>query len=127
MRNRAKCKLCKNVIESFTLMDYVTCSCGEITIEGGNQKFLVYCRDFANFLRIDDQDNEVEVTVKQASEALQQPREESKPLSREQLIEEFSCLLENLNSLPPNAAHTPVTHSDLSSALSLVLTILRCD
>ena len=33
--NKAKCKLCGNVIESKYRHDYVTCNCGEISVDGG--------------------------------------------------------------------------------------------
>ena len=36
MRNRAKCKLCSSVIESYHRYDEVSCKCGEINISGGN-------------------------------------------------------------------------------------------
>ena len=38
MRNRAKCKLCKNIIESKYEGDNVHCECGEISIDGGNER-----------------------------------------------------------------------------------------
>lgn len=35
IRNAAKCRLCGDVIESRRLYDNQTCSCGEISVEGG--------------------------------------------------------------------------------------------
>ena len=55
MKNRAKCKLCNSIIESFHRHDYVTCACGEIAVDGGLDYFKVIARDYANFLRIDDE------------------------------------------------------------------------
>jgi len=46
-------------------------------------------------------------------------------MNREALLEEFERLLDNLNHLPPNAAHTFVTHADLASVLNLILMILK--
>ena len=34
-RNRAKCKICGDVIESRNTHDYVTCSCGAVSVDGG--------------------------------------------------------------------------------------------
>ena len=34
-RNRARCKACGSVIESKHRHDYVTCSCGQIAVDGG--------------------------------------------------------------------------------------------
>ncbi len=56
MKNRAKCKKCHSVLESFHEFDYITCKCGEIAISGGNQKLECYANDWSNFLRVDDND-----------------------------------------------------------------------
>lgn len=34
-KNRAKCRLCGEVIESISTHDFKTCSCGEISVDGG--------------------------------------------------------------------------------------------
>jgi len=36
IRNRAKCKKCGDVIESKYRHDFVTCTCGAISVDGGN-------------------------------------------------------------------------------------------
>lgn len=50
IRNRAQCSICKDVIESKSRHDFVSCSCGEIFVDGGQD----YCRrgakDFRNFI-----------------------------------------------------------------------------
>ena len=35
IKNKAKCKLCGQVIESKHRHDFVTCDCGEISVDGG--------------------------------------------------------------------------------------------
>lgn len=35
IENKAKCKLCDDVIESKGQWDFVTCKCGEISVDGG--------------------------------------------------------------------------------------------
>lgn len=35
--NRARCKRCGDVIESTSVHDFVTCSCGAIFVDGGNE------------------------------------------------------------------------------------------
>ncbi len=37
--NKAKCRLCKDVIESKSVHDYKSCKCGEIFIDGGQTYF----------------------------------------------------------------------------------------
>ena len=39
IRNRAKCKKCADVIESKYRHDFVTCICGAISVDGGNDYF----------------------------------------------------------------------------------------
>lgn len=35
--NKAKCLLCNDVITSNNLHNYVTCQCGNLSIDGGNE------------------------------------------------------------------------------------------
>lgn len=37
IRNRAKCRLCRDILESITPTECITCRCGEITIAGGKE------------------------------------------------------------------------------------------
>jgi len=39
IRNRAKCKLCGDIIESKYRHDFVTCKCGAISVDGGQDYF----------------------------------------------------------------------------------------
>jgi hypothetical protein len=47
-RNRAKCALCEDVIESKSRHDFVSCSCGAIFVDGGRD----YCRMGGNMENI---------------------------------------------------------------------------
>ena len=71
MKNRAKCRLCGDILESFHETDYVKCSCEEISIYGGRQSYKAAAKDFKNFLRIDDEGNEIEVKWIDKEEALE--------------------------------------------------------
>lgn len=123
MRNRAKCKLCESTIESFHEGDYVTCKCTEIAIEGGNVRFHTEANDYKNFLRVDDQGNEIVVTVKKKGQN-DKPKEISKP-SREELLDMLEQLVKNIQNLPSGAMMTPINHYDFSSSLLILLAILR--
>lgn len=35
--NRAKCLICNDIIESKHVHDYVTCSCGNVSVDGGRE------------------------------------------------------------------------------------------
>ena len=38
-RNRARCKKCGDIIESKYRHDFVTCTCGTISVDGGDDYF----------------------------------------------------------------------------------------
>lgn len=152
MRNRAKCKLCGDILESFHQHDYVTCSCDEISIDGGQYMFKCGAKDFRNFLRVDDNGKEIEVTLKDkdadntvtgcdVSDAnnstyndsasssgfdTKQPRMDSESYpSKKDLLEELDMMMKNIESLPQNAMTLPINHYDFYSFMLLVSSILR--
>ncbi len=47
LKNQAKCLLCGDVVESKHPHDFVACSCGALTVDGGNEYL---CRAFYNRL-----------------------------------------------------------------------------
>lgn len=110
MRNRAKCKLCEDVIESFHQHDYVTCRCGEITIDGGLHYWKCSALHWENFLRVDDENNIIIPTIIDINDtdtiAVEENSEEvdrsSKP-SKEELLDMLAKQLEDLEKLPSNA------------------------
>lgn len=151
MRNRAKCRLCGEIIESFAVGDYITCKCGEIGVHGGPIKFECAVRsDWGNFVRIDDNDKEVEITVKDKSTIRKNQMVEEIPTSKESLhvekgpdvkplykdkdrptkeylLNELERMIALIEGLPQGAMLQPVTHYDLASALILISSILRSD
>lgn len=123
MRNRAKCKLCNSVIESFHSEDYVSCKCGEIGVYSGSG-LRCTANDWANFMRVDDEGNEIIVTIKDKEELPKQI--ESRP-NRKELMDMLEAFVKCIRELPENAMTAPITHYDLSSALTLLLAILRAE
>lgn len=125
MRNRAKCKLCSDIIESFARSDNVSCSCGEISVDGGDQYFRVGAIHFENFVRIDDEGNEVRVSIKDMPDtASDSPAPLTKP-SREELLDMLDDLVKRIEELPANALYSPITHADFCSLILLLSAILR--
>jgi len=124
MRNRAKCKLCLSVIESKERHDKVSCSCGEISVDGGPDFFRCVAKDFANFLRVDDADQEIEVKVKEKDEEKQE-EDFSHKVTREELLDTLDQLIKNVEALPPHAMLTPITHYDYCALLILLQSIFR--
>lgn len=125
MRNRAKCKLCKSIIESFANTDYISCGCGEIAISGGTQKLQCFANNFENFMRVDDEGNEVMVTVKE-KEQIETLPQASKP-SRKELLDMLDELRNRIETLPQHAMLSPITHADFTSLLLLLSAIFRSD
>jgi hypothetical protein len=48
--NRAKCRLCQDVIVSKSRYDFVSCKCGEIFVDGGNDYWRRGAKNFNNLL-----------------------------------------------------------------------------
>jgi hypothetical protein len=144
MKNRAKCKLCQSVIESYHMTDWVQCKCEEIAV-GGGDAFQCAARDWKNFLRIDDDDKEIAVVISAKG---------SKPLSAEvgnktsennekspgcdadnvnhippkkELLFMLSEMIRNIDNLPQHVMSTPITHYDFSSLLILLAALFRTD
>jgi len=121
MKNRAKCKLCASIIESFHNLDYVSCKCSHISVSGGD-KMECSALDWANFLRVDDMGNEIVVKVKD--------EEDVKPLyneipTREDKLRMLDEMIKTYENLPQNALNAPITGYDLLSVLLLVSSLLR--
>lgn len=123
MINRAKCKLCKSVIESFHATDYVQCSCGEIAVDGG-EALKCYAKDFSNFMRVDDLGNEIIISLK--NQEKNQIDNLPKP-TKDELFDMLDEMIKNIEKLPPNALSTPITHYDLLSSLLLISACLRAE
>lgn len=65
MRNRAKCRVCGEVIEALQGVlkaDAVRCRCGEIGVFWSSDgEYCSWARSYSNFLRIDDEGKEIPV------------------------------------------------------------------
>jgi hypothetical protein len=126
MRNRAKCKLCGDILESFHVHDYVTCKCGEIGIDGGLQYAKCSARDWKNFIRIDDNGHEIIPVVKESADAIEQERTETPPaLSRKEKIEMLERMIKYDGELPLDQQRASASSYDLYSYMMLVLAILK--
>lgn len=127
MKNRAKCKLCNDVLESFHEFDYVTCKCGEISISGGSIRLECSAKDWKNFARVDEFNNEISVKVLQQGEVNEQKDEESQDMTRDEKIEMLETMVKNIESLPKAALLASINHYDLYSYLILVVSILKSE
>lgn len=123
MRNRAKCKKCGSVIESFHEFDYVDCSCGDISINGGNIRFGCSAKDWSNFLRVDDFNNEISVKVKDETGFKESPPKQT----RGDILKVLDDTIKQLEDMPSTALTQPINHYDLISVLSFISSLFKAD
>lgn len=122
MINRAKCRLCNSIIESYHATDLVLCKCGEISVDGGNA-LKCYAKDWQNFIRVDDNGNEIIVKIKNNDT---KPTEiDSTRPNKKELLSMLDEMIKNIENLPQVAMTNPITHYDFASALLLLSSILR--
>ena len=57
---KAKCALCKDVIESISVHDFKYCSCKEIFVDGGSEYFRAGAVDFKNLIILSEKESEHE-------------------------------------------------------------------
>lgn len=127
MRNRAKCKLCGDIIESFLQNDFVTCKCGEISIDGGNYYLRCAARDWRNFIRIDDNGDEVIPKIVEKDQIEESESEISNKMSRKELLEMFRIMTDKLDELPRHVKQMSPTNADLYSFMLVLSQILEAD
>lgn len=121
LRNRAKCKLCQDIIESMHATDLQECKCGEIALDGG-QSMKCMARNWENLLRVDD--NGSEIPIKTSEKAFETVVVDSKPTKKE-LLEMFDEMIKTYEALPSNAMTSPVTHYDVLSVLLVVSALFK--
>lgn len=56
MRNRCKCKLCGDIIESISRHDFVECQCGEIFTDGGTDYIRRGAKNINNIIDLSNED-----------------------------------------------------------------------
>lgn len=116
MRNRGKCKSCGDIIESFHRYDYVECKCGKIAVDGGNDYFGVIAHDFSDFIRLDDEDNEIIPKIIEKDQ-------ENPTLSDTSLnmpINRLKFLIDNIKNLPLQGQQSFITNYDMQCVLEVV-------
>lgn len=127
MKNRAKCKLCNEILESFHRYDYVSCKCGEISINGGNDTFECSAKNWGNFLRVDDKGNEILVKIVENPDEKSEKMDESPKMGNDSKLEMLQQMLKNIENLPQKALELPINHYDFYSFMLIVLEILKSD
>ena len=129
MKNRAKCKLCESIIESFHQTDYVTCKCGEISVDGGEHHYRCAAKNWDNFLRVDDEDNIIIPTIKEKDDVklLDIEAKEVPKLGYEELLKMLEDMIKTIEEMPPEAMLTSVNQYDLMSLMMIVVSIFKAE
>lgn len=142
MRNRAKCKLCNDIIESFHSHDFVFCKCKEIFVDGGTNCYRSGASDYSNFMRVDDEGLEIEVRVVDSADAMKKeendsvhaiPEKQSNqdipqstlPPTKEELLHMFDDFIKTYEDLPEQAMRLPINHYDHLSLMMLIRSIVK--
>lgn len=53
-RNAARCKICGDVVESTYRHDFVTCSCGNVSVDGGHDYLRRSIKDIDAYEEVSD-------------------------------------------------------------------------
>jgi len=114
MKNRAKCRLCNSIIESFHAQDMVECTCGEIAVFGG-PSLECAAKNWDNFRRVDDKGNEIVPKIDDVKQLDITPKSR-----KEELLDGLQGLIEGYERLPPYAMSEPVSNADLLGVLLLI-------
>lgn len=58
IRNAIQCKKCGDIIESVSVHDFKTCSCGACSVDGGHQYLRRCALSMADFIELSEFQNE---------------------------------------------------------------------
>lgn len=126
MNNRAKCKLCKDIIESYHGSDFVSCKCGEIALDGGSA-MKCFANDLSNIIRVDDEGNEIipKIVDKTSSDILEVGTEIKAKPNKNEMMSMLEEMIKSYEALPRHAMNEPCTNADMLSSLMLIYAILK--
>ena len=120
VRNRAQCKLCGHIIESFHITDYMACKCKEISVHG--LKGCSYIHQ-ENFLRVDDEDHIIIPTFIDIDKVQDiEDKASFPPPTKAELLVKLDQELEELEKLPSNAL---INRDQLCYSLLIIKTLFE--
>lgn len=133
MRNRAKCMVCQDIIESVHVHDYVMCKCGQIAVDGGNNgTWRAAAYEWSNFIRIDDEGNEVTPKIVEKKDMEENPKtmdviHPKDPVTKEDRLQILNDMILRCENLPEAAMGSPLNQYDYLSLLYMMRSILSVD
>jgi hypothetical protein len=110
----------------------VVCQCGEIGVSGGDIIYSTMAKDYQNFLRIDDNGNEIVVKQKENNRKEDQGTEEKKEVKQEfndrkhEILGMLDGMIKSYEGLPKHVLLSPITGYDMLSVLLLLSSLFRC-
>ncbi len=113
MRNRAKCRRCGAIIESMHRHDHVYCDCKEISVDGGDCYWKLSARNYLNFIRLDDEGNEV----------IEEPTKEK--TNKERALQQLNMKIQDYEKLPEQIKWSAVNHVDMQSLFRLIKNLIE--
>ena len=132
MRNRAKCKLCNQTIESLYPTDIQICECSEISVTG----LLGRCgaKNWDNFIRIDEEGNEIVPKIVEKGNEQEisispncNTSDVQKKPTKKEMVEMLESMLKNIEQLPRQAMMTSINHYDFSSLILILCGIFQSE
>ena len=83
IRNAIQCNKCGDIIESFFVHDYKTCSCGACSVDGGNYYFRRCAKSHDDFTDLSEfqEDLNEEIALSKVQERIKQIRERLRVLT----------------------------------------------
>jgi hypothetical protein len=95
LSNKAQCKKCGDIIESKHVHDFVSCDCGEISVDGGHDYLKRSAYDFDNVIELSEvTEDEIDKNLKEFED------DKSKKLIEKIIIaDDFGKLLESVSKL----------------------------
>lgn len=126
MRNRAKCKRCNDIIESYHSTDLVICKCGEIFVDAG-ESMRCGATNWDNFLRVDDEGNDIVPTIKEKDDVkpLYTYNSERPKPTKEEILDMLEMMIKKIEEMPPESMSSFITHFDYYSLLLIVSSLFK--
>lgn len=122
MRNRIKCKLCQDVIESIS-GEEVECSCKHIAVRGMWSNREILAIDFKNVIGIEDDGSESDINVIESRKNAPIIDDMKQPPT--DVLFEITEMIRSFERLPPHATMQPLTQVDLFAVLLLMTKLVH--
>ncbi len=122
MISRAKCKLCNKVIETENNEGWISCACGEISINLQNGKKTAIIKHEGSLVEVDDEGNEIILELKDALNA-----DMTEKPKKEELIKLLDKMIEDSEKLPNQAMSSYVSQYELMSLMMLLSSIFKSE